>query len=55
MKVVSKTYDSSYFEEEIAEFIEAQTDFRKEDVISITEDDKFTTLWYWWYNAGERE
>jgi len=54
MKITTITYDSSYFEDEIDSFIKAQIDFRTEDVISITEDKDFTTLWYWWYEEGER-
>ena len=48
MKIVGKCIDSNYFEEQINEFIEAQINFEPRDIISITEDGKFTTLWYWW-------
>lgn len=46
MKIKSKTIDKTYFEEEIDKFM-AQNNIQKCDVISITQNESFTTLWYW--------
>lgn len=54
MMLTNITYKTIYFDEKINKFIEDQIDFRKEDVISITEDSKLTTMWYWFYEIGER-
>ena len=46
MKIKSKTIDKTYFEKEIDEFM-AKNNIQKSDVISITQNESFTTLWYW--------
>lgn len=46
MKIKSKTIDKDYFEEQIDDFM-CKNNIQKSDVISITQDKNFTTLWYW--------
>jgi len=44
-EIKSKTIDSYYFEKDIKEFMDEN--IHPDLVISITERNGFTTLWYW--------
>lgn len=44
--IKNKTIDSNYFEIEIRDYIKANN-ITREDIICITDDGLFNTLWYW--------
>jgi len=46
MRIKSKSIDLDYFEQEIEKFM-GENNIQKEDVINITVEGDFTTLWYW--------
>jgi len=46
MKIIGKTIDSTYFQNEINRFI-SENFIPKGDIVSITESNGFTTLWYY--------
>ena len=46
MRIISWTIDSTYFQNEVNKFI-SENFILKSDIISITENNGFTTLWYY--------
>jgi len=48
MKIKKITIDKKYFEEDIEHKMNNES-VKKKNIINITQDKHFTTLWYWCY------
>lgn len=46
MKIKSITIDKQYFEEDIEDKMKGRS-VKKSNIINVTQDENFTTLWYW--------
>ena len=48
MNIKRITIDKRYFQEDIKHCLK-QNGVKKKQILNITEDENFTTLWYWTY------